>query len=65
MVLIIFLFTKAGNSALHLAAQNKKDMVEIVDILLNWGFSIHKTDKVWLLMYESVMLNEHMITLTA
>ena len=35
----------AGNSALHLAAQNKKDLVEIVDILLESGFSIHKTDK--------------------
>eukprot|EP00731_Ephydatia_muelleri_P002690 Em0001g2690a len=35
----------AGNSALHLIAQNKKDLVDIVGILLAQGFSIHKTDK--------------------
>ena len=40
------LLHKAGNSALHHAAQNKKDLVNIVEILLGRGFSINKTDKV-------------------
>ena len=41
-----FILTKAGNSALHLVAQNKNDEAEIVNILLVWRFSIHKKDKV-------------------